>query len=326
MNMVDTVQKEFFKKIHSKIASDTLPANEIALLLQLSKSEAYNKISGKSQLTISQIYTLCNKYDVTFEITPANNNSTCRVKYTPFHTGNIDMGSYLLRLNTFISQLVQEKDSKLSCATDDIPFFHLFKYPELTAFKLHFWESRITNAGMNKPEKNFNYKKVNKKDIRAAHQLHKTYSTIPCMEIWTKSYMLITPDQLRYAFESDLIKDNQLGKTICDQLLLTLDDIETYAIQKSKSNKISVPFDWYQCDVVGNVSYLATTAHYKYCFLRFNTFNNLQSDDEQLCSEVDMWLQSLLNNASGFSGHGSKQRNIYLRDARQTIENLKNMF
>ena len=32
------------------------------------------------------------------------------------------------------------------------------------------------------------------------------------------------------------------------------------------------------------------------------------------------------NSSSGFSGHGSKQRNIYLRDARQTIENLNDMF
>lgn len=99
-----------------------------------------------------------------------------------------------------------------------------------------------------------------------------------------------------------------------------------YAIQKSKSKRETVLFDWYQCDVVGNVSYLATVNDHQYCFLRFNTFNNLQSDDEQLCREVEMWLHSLLNNASGFSGHGSKQRNIYLRDARKTIENLKNMF
>lgn len=326
MNKVDDVQKEFFKKIRVKIASDTLPANEIAALLHLSKSEVYNKIKGTSQLTISQIYTLCNKYEVNFEITPVNNNNSCRVKYTPFHTGNVDMASYLLRLNKFVSELMKQNDPKLSCATDDIPFFHLFKYPELTAFKLHFWESRIAQSGENKPEKVFDYKKSNKKDIKAANRLHKTYMSIPCMEIWTKSYMLITPDQLKYAFESQLIKDSELGKIICDQLLLTLDDIETYAIQKSKSKNETVPFDWYQCDVVGNVSYLATTQDIQYCFLRFNTFNNLQSDDEQLCMEVSMWLQSLLNNASGFSGHGSKQRNIYLRDARQTIENLKSMF
>lgn len=326
MNKANTLQIDFLKKLYSKIPANTLPANEIATLLHLSKSEAYNKLNGKSQLTVSQIYSICNKYDISFEISPANNHNNCRVRYTPFHTGNIDMGRYLLGLNKFMSELSKENNAKLSCATDDIPFFHLFKYPELTAFKLHFWESRITKGGMNNPEKIFDYKKVNKKDIKSAHQLHKTYSSIPCMEIWTKSYMLITPDQLRYAFESNLIKDNQLGKTICDQLLLTLDDIETYAIQKSKSNKTSVPFDWYQCDVVGNVSYLATTEHHQYCFLRFNTFNNLQSEDAQLCREVGMWLQSLLNNASGFSGHGSKQRNIYLRDARQTIENLKEMF
>ena len=214
-----------------------MPANEIAALLHISKSEAYNKIKGTSQLTISQIYTLCNKYEISFEITPAGSSNYCKIKYTPFHTGNIDMSSYLLRLNTFMKELATQQEPKLACATDDIPFFHLFKYPELAAFKLHFWESRITKTGINKPEKIFDFKKANKKDIKAAYQLHKTYCTIPCTEIWTKSYMLITPDQLRYAFESQLIKDNQLGKVICDQLLSTLADIETYAIQKSKSKQ-----------------------------------------------------------------------------------------
>lgn len=326
MNEFNNIQTQLFKDLQQKLSKDTLPANEIASLLKISKSEAYNKISGKSQLTLSQLYQICRKFNLHFEIGQKKETNSCKVRFTPFHSGNITVSDYIVLLDNFMNELTTKQASKLSCATDDIPFFHMFKYPELAAFKLHFWDSRISKAGVNKPEKIFDFKKVNRKDIRNAYKIHKTYLTIPSLEIWTKSYLLITPDQIKYAYESKLIKDPKLGNVVCDQLLATLADIEGYAIDRSKSKKADVSFEWYQCDVVGSVTFLADTPEKQYSFLRFNTFNNFQTDDAQLCKEVQMWLLSLLNNATGFSGHGSRQRNLYLHNARKTIEGLRDSF
>ncbi|MEO6583008.1 MAG: hypothetical protein ABIO05_01715 [Ferruginibacter sp.] len=101
-----------------------------------------------------------------------------------------------------------------------------------------------------------------------------------------------------------------------------LEDIEGYATESSKNKIYNASFDWYFCDVVGNVSYLAELPQSRVCFLRFNTFNNFESSDEGLCNEVSLWLESLLNDAVGFSGQGRKHRNIYLQNVRQNIESL----
>ncbi|MEO6868800.1 MAG: hypothetical protein ABI168_04090, partial [Ginsengibacter sp.] len=138
-----SLQTDFLQKICGRIKVGALPANEIAWLLQISNSEAYNKMSGKSALTLTQVQLLCKKYGVIFEISKAARNTRARVSYTPFHTGKISVGDYLASLNQFMSTLKAQNVKKLTCATDDIPFFHLFKYPELTAFKLYFWQSRI---------------------------------------------------------------------------------------------------------------------------------------------------------------------------------------
>ncbi|MEO6327682.1 MAG: hypothetical protein ABIO55_02065 [Ginsengibacter sp.] len=326
MSEFKNIQIGLFKNLQQQLAKNTLPANEVASLLKISKSEAYNKISGKSQLTISQLYVICRKYNMHFEISQMKETDSCKVRYTPFHTGNVSVSNYIILLNKFLTELTTQDVSKLSCTTDDIPFFHLFKYPELAAFKLHFWDNRISKSGEHNPEKIFDIKGINKKDIKNAYKLHNTYLTIPSLEIWTKSHMLITPDQIKYAHESKLLKDAVLGKVLCDQLLAALNDIEGYAIRRSKSKKEDIPFEWYQCDVVGSVTYLADTPEKQYSFLRFNTFNNFQTDDGQLCKEVEMWLHSLLNNSTGFSGHGSRQRNLYLYNARQVIEGLKESF
>ncbi len=168
--------------------------------------------------------------------------------------------------------------------------------------------------------------KANKKDILAAYQLYKIYQAIPCVEIWTKSNLLITIDQIRYAAETHGLKDKKSGRLICEQLIAALNDIESYAIRSSKTEDGKALFDWYYFDLIGSVTYLAETDGKKFCFLRFNTFNNLQSDDEALCEEVDMWLQSLLNDGTGFSGHASNHRNTYLQGVVKTCEELAAMF
>jgi len=67
--------------------------------------------------------------------------------------------------------------------------------------------------------------------------------------------LLITIDQIRYAAESNILKDKSLGRILCEQLIATLYDIEGYAMKSCKNE--NVLFDWYFCDVVGSVTYLA---------------------------------------------------------------------
>ncbi len=90
----------------------------------------------------------------------------------------------------------------------------------------------------------------------AAYELHKIYQTIPSTEIWTNSYSLITIDQIKFAAESLLIKDKKTGRLLCEQVIETLKDIETYAIRSSKTKDIHTAFDWYSFDIIGNFSYL----------------------------------------------------------------------
>ncbi len=116
-------QVEFFRQIGKKITSHALLAEEIAQALDISKSEAYNKISGKSQVTITQVETLCNKYHVSFEINAPTDLNGCYVKFSSFHSGAADISKYLESLNNLMHMLAASGVRKISCATDDIPFF-----------------------------------------------------------------------------------------------------------------------------------------------------------------------------------------------------------
>ena len=322
MSKTITSQTRFFEQLKNRLSPETLMANELAMALTISKSEAYSKLKGTSNLTLQQMEILCNRYDVNFEIKPQQNINTCSVKFTPFHTGAINISQYMENLNRQMQRVASAGLKNLSCSTDDIPFFHLFKYKELAAFKMHFWASRIYPQQKNTQEQVFDFKKANKKDLKNALDLYNIYQQIPCTEIWTKGDLLIIIEQIKYSIESKLIADRKLQEVICKQLSSVLDDIESYAIDGCKNRNTSSVYEWYFCDVVGNVSYLAEREEMNLCFLRFNTFNNIESSDESICNEVRMWLNSLLNDAVGFSGKGSKHRNIYLGNLRNTIDKI----
>jgi hypothetical protein len=320
MNRKSSLQIRFFEKLKQKVTNQKLLANELASILKISTSEGYSKINGNSSLTLQQLEILCSTYHINFEITPNPQINICSVRFTPFHKGKVSIDDYVNRLNAQMQFLADKGISHLSCSTDDIPFFHLFKYPELTAFKLHFWSGRIHSQRKNIPEEVFTLKKISKKTIANAFNLNGIYEQINCTEIWTKAELLIIIEQLKYSIDSNLLIDKKLIQVIIEQLLQVLVDIENYALNTNKNNKAS--FDWYYCDVVGNVSYLAELNKGNACFLRFNTFNNFESTDDNICTEVKQWLQSLLNDALGFSGHAGKHRNIYLQNVRNAIMSI----
>ena len=320
---MENLQTAFFDSVKAKLPASQLLANEIAQVLGISKAEAYNKIKGSSGLTLHQIEIICKAFNCHFEINPPSDKTSSRFRFTPFHTGKVDMLQYITGLNTQVNTLVKNGLQKLSCSTDDIPFFHLFKYPELTAFKLFFWNTRISSTSSPKSTPTFSSKNKDKKTIAAAYALYELYQNIPCLEIWNNSDTLIILEQMRYAFANNLVTDKKLKQAICDQLMLVLHDVEGYAINKTKNKESSASFDWHYCEVVSNVSYLATLENSQACFLRFNTFNNLESADANICHEVNTWLQSLLKESVGFSGQGSNMRNKYLLSLRKQIEALQ---
>ena len=94
----------------------------------------------------------------------------------------------------------------------------------------------------------------------------------------------------------------------------------------SKGGNIKSTFEWYFYNVIGGITYLAEADGNKTSFIRFNTFNNLQAENGPLCDEVAHWLNNLIQDSTGFSNHGSVQRNRYLKKAYESCEMLSSLF
>lgn len=319
--MMKDIQQHFLQRIEQKLAG-TLLVRELMDILEISKSEAYHKISGKSLLTTTQITSLCQRFEINFTIPGFKQHHLSEVSFTPFRHQSGTVSTYLESLEKLLLSIASANHKLLSCATDDIPIFHLFGYPELSAFKLHFWQLRATD---NAPFL-FDFSRWDDALLNITRALHETYKTIPSVEVWTKSSLLSTLEQIKYAKENGIITGNAMGRLICNQLRSALQDIEGYAIHKQKPAADSPLFDWYFYEIIGSITYLAETDGNLMMFLRFNTFNTLQAYNQPVCEEVKHWLHKLVADSTGFSGQGSLHRNRYLAKAYAACDELEQSF
>lgn len=316
-------QIRFLQQLTLKLKVNQNLADALAEVLYISKSEAYKKINGKSLLTLPQIQTLCNYFQTTFAVYDEQTSNSSAVSFTPFHTGKIGVKEYIKNLEFFLQSIVNAKNKKLTCATDDIPIFHLFQYPELTAFKLHFWQMRVIEKAPFKLKMN----DWNSSLLKPAAHMHDLYLQIPSAEVWTKTSLLNTLEQIKYAAETGIITDKKLGRIICTQLRDALSNIEVYAVtRKKKSDNNNSLFDWYFYDIIGTITYFAEMDGRLASFIRFNTFNTIQEENGPLCKEVAHWLRNLIQDATGFSGQGSVQRNKYLAKAYEQCDAMAELF
>ncbi len=319
---MQTVQQEFLQQLASKLSNGQKLAETVGSVIGISKGEAYKKITGKSLLTLPQVQMLCNHFNINFAIHGEQNRSSSIVNFAPFHTGKISVKDYINSLDMFLQEIASADQKKLTCATDDIPLFHLFKYAELTAFKLHFWQMRVIDKAPFK----LNMSDWGASVLKPAVHMHELYLQIPSVEVWTKTSLLNTLEQIKYAAETGIITDKKLGKLICSQLRDAIGDIELYAVTRSKQSNNEVLFDWYFYDIIGTITYLAEMDGKCTTYVRFNTFNTIREENGPMCIEVKHWLDGLVQDATGFSGQGSVQRNKYLGKAYEQCDAVANLF
>jgi hypothetical protein len=312
----------FLRQVQSKLPPGISAVAALMEDLGIGKSEAYKKLRGETVLSLEQIQLLCNRYAINFTVQGYANRQSAFVDFTPFCSTALGVNDYIKNLQMFLRQIASASPTKLTCATDDIPIFHLFQYPELTAFKLHFWQLRVAdNAPLKLAMDNWPAHV-----LQQAAQLYHLYKTIPSVEIWTKTSLLNTLEQIQYSADSGIISDHGLGRAICQQLRQALADIEGYAKSRDKGINEPVLFDWYFYDIIGSITYLAEMNGNLATYIRFNTFNTLHEYDGPLCAEVQHWLNNMLKDATGFSGQGSIQRSHYLENAYKSCLAMEQRF
>lgn len=310
-----TVQQEFITKL-----KDTIPANkslvdELSDILSVSTDSAYRRIRGETALTIDEVSRLCAHYRIPFDhFAQASGKSTVTFQYAHLSSDYGKFEEYLSSLIMHMDVIRKTDPAEITWCAEDVPIFHHFRYPKLSAFKLYYWSKSILNVP-DYENKKFHLDLIPISSMEKVRKIYDLYQQIPSIEIWTEDTLNSTLKQVEYYSESGLFESTQDAKDILDDVDAMVKSLER---QVAKCVKFSgevpaagdnIEFKLYYSDLmVGTNTILISAGSSRVCYLSINTFNSMATTNAGFNDENEKWVKNIIRKSTLISGVSEKQR------------------
>jgi len=318
------VQKQIFEIVKEKIHSKKL-APVIEEILGISKDSAYRRIKGEKKLTLLEIQKICNKFEISLDdVFNIKKNQCVLFRYIPIDFGNkASYSNYVTQISDILNTILSFKSgTEFVITAQDIPFYHFFRYPELSLFRLFAWYNITTDDKKSYCE--FSDSVVKDRILQIYEQVDKVFMQYPSKEIWTEETIDKTLRLIEYYYESGsfIFKDSVL--LILEQLSNLLTDIKQFADDGFKDKTKKVPFYLYSCsvDIESNLL-LVKNKNYHSCILKLYSVNIMETENDFLYYEASKWAESLISKSITISGDGAfKERYKFFQSANLKVQRL----
>jgi len=314
----------FVERIKQAMQPGISFVNELADLLGVSNDSAYRRIRGETSFTLEEIILLCNHYKVSFD-TLCNNSESVIFSFKNFENTIDSYKAYLTNILAQMQWISTARDKEIIYAAEDIPLFHLWRLPELAAFKIFYWMKSVLNVTELEGKK-YEPSLISDEIMDLGHRINELYIKIPCTEIWSDHTMSSMIKQIDYYNEAGFFNSKDDAMRICNLLMDFLHDTKSLAEKSTKAKVAGFEnnFLLYNADIeIGNNCILVKTAGSIMLHLRHLTFNSMVTQNTTFCLEAEQWLKVLIKKSTLISGVSEKQRNQYFRKALESVELLK---
>lgn len=325
---ISDIQVRFFKRIKDVLLPQLSLVNEVADLLGISTDSAYRRIRGETALTMEELLLLLKHFRLSLE--EFNNaEDTISFSYKVIDNTEITFETYLNAILEDMEKINQAEQKEIIYAAKDVPIFHHFRYPELTAFKIFFWMKSILNCPSHEHIQ-FDSNSLSETDMVVADSILKFYISVPSTEIWTDETLNSTLKQVEYSWESGFFKEKEDALLICDQLEAMLNRIKKQAelgykfLSDPAAQQPEGNFKLYLSEVmIGNNNILVKLGQNQVTYLTHNTLNYLITPNTSFCKETESSLRNLMSKSIVLSTASEKQRNQFFKRALDNTAALK---
>jgi hypothetical protein len=326
-----SVQQEFIKRLRDLTPASHSLADEIADLLKVSNDSAYRRIRGDTALTLDEVSILCKHYNISLDTFRSEYTGTVTFSYRPLSNNEDAFDAYFESILKDLKKIQSFPTREIIYAAEDIPVFHYYQFPELTAFKIFYWTKSVLNIPSFEGKK-FRPEMVDKRFIHMAREIFDAYVSIPSTEIWNEETTSGMLKSIEFYWESGLFADKQVALQIIDQLSEMLQYLQKQAEHSSKfipaegkkNAEFENNFNLYNSEVmIGNNCILVHAGNSKASYLSYHTFNSMVTTNAEYCEETDQWLKNLIRKSVLMSGVAEKQRYRFFRDAQEAVDRLR---
>ncbi len=315
-------QGKFNDYLKSIIPENALLAEIISQIIDSSPDAAYRRIRMQTAYTLDEMIKICVHFSIDPKvISDYKGNNTVLFSYNSMYQDENAVMTWVKNLYANFLKVNQLNNRHTYYAAEEIPVFHYFKYKELTAFKLFYWEKTLIGNPKLEKEK-FAIHKVNAEEIATAQLIYDEYLKIDSTEIWKEETIFSALRQFDFYYESGLFENEQEALIILEQLKALIDDIAGMAVNGLKP-KYGTVYNIYKGDIMINgIANYVEAGGKGMMFQSFNSLNNIVTDDINFCAECKTFLDQVIKCSTLISGTSEKERNKFFLAIHKNIDKL----
>lgn len=315
-------QTTFIGLIKDRIPEHVSLVDELAELLSISTDSAYRRLRNETPLSLEESVKICLHFDISPATILDQATDLIPFKYNQLYNNSNSFMNYLEQL-TQVILAVSRANGHIYYAAEDIPLFHHFGFPALSAFKLFYWNKAILDdEGLE--GKTFSSELIHPELQEAAKKLLNAYYEVNSTEIWTEESINSTIKQILYFAESYQFASKKDVLMVIEDLQQLVNKIKEMATRGSKADGIASNYTLFNSDVlIGNNSIVIEGLEKPTVFLSHNTFNSLSTRDHSFYQETMHWMNNLMKKSTQISGISERQRISFFKKLDKSVDDLR---
>lgn len=299
-------------------------------ILQLDKSAIYKRLDGSKLLDLEEIRLITEQLRLAPDYFTGGSERMVAFDLPTMRQQPRSVTEFLTPIRENLDMLEKRPRPHITYASNDIPLFNYFHFPELAWFKFYVW-GRTVWGFKGWTQKPFDPGIVirNEKGNVAGlvKDLSLSYARIPSTEFWNFSILENTLNQIRYHQELG----NFVEEDTAQRLLQTLREmtlmLERQAGDGNKEGENGASFLLLHNEIIqtNNTILIEDGEKPIRVFATFDNPNFMYSTDPGLCAYTRQWFDKLRTGSTMLTVAGSRQRAKYFRGLRARIDQMQEM-
>jgi hypothetical protein len=316
-----SIQNAFLAQVKKRVPANISFADDLSEVLRISRDSAYRRIRGETVLSLDEVKLICHHYGVSVDSLLNPDSNTVTFRYQAVDEKNFAFEAWMQSILRNLEMIHAEPEKELFYSAKDVPIFYHFDYPDLTAFKIYFWNKTVLGASFQ--EDKFNPKIITNDLISLAKRIWQKYAALPSTEFWSEETTNITLRQIEFTYDCGFFSDPNDAKVLVDQYSNLLSNVRKWAASGIK-NAVGEKFRLYKNEImIADNTIFFKMGNRRMSFVVHNGLEYLGTSQENYCQQTEKYLTNLLNKAVLISTTGEKERNRFFNLMQEKTEALK---
>ena len=326
----ENIQSSFLEKVRSKLPPTISFVDELAELLDISRDSAYRRIRGETILSLDEVKKMCDHFKISLDhaLSPSSEIVTFQIR--ALDATNFSFEKWLQSILDKLKMFGGFQGKELIYNAKDLPPFHFFQYPQLSAFKMYFWKKAFSGDSKFSSGK-YHPGLIGKELIAIGQKIWEEYAAIPSTEILSVETLNIMLRNIEFAHECGMFENPDEGNQLCDACLTLTDTMRRQAEMGKKgadaSDQKGGRYELYHNEILlGDNTILFKMGDKRVTNIIANNFDILTTNQESFCKLTESFLNNLISKSTLISHNAQKERikffNILEEKIRETKEKI----